>query len=76
MNIIFIEVYLCVQTLLHFLSKYHPPILSLCFSEPIRFLDNTRTTSLFSNYLYKVSVYRIGGENLEVQDSDHNLSHV
>lgn len=44
------------------------------FSEPIRFLDDTGTTGLISNY--KESVYRIGGQNLEVQGSDHNLSNV
>lgn len=74
MNIIFIEVYLCIRTPLHFLSKYHPHLFSSFFSEPIRFLDNTGTTGLISNY--KESVYKIGEENLEVQGSDHNLSHV
>lgn len=71
-NIIFIEVYLCIQTPLHFLSKYHPPLFISFISEPIRFLDNTSTTGLISNYRTRKN----GGENLEVRGSDHNLSHI
>lgn len=50
MNTIFNEVYLCIQTPLHVLSKYHPPLFSSYFSKPIRFMDNTGTTDLIYNY--------------------------